>query len=218
MHTTAVLLRADNVKLLASKDAIKSEKRGMVAQINDLENGVSVLIAERDFLAAKLKESGAGSSAKSRSNGNGNGNSDSNSHDNDNGCLSLDAGGLGVSPAAPPGETTIDNRASADATSAAAPVTAIATPASLPVLASGTATGQQNSMMTTAAAAAAAMDVITTTPTMTMTMAPQQCEVRLVISTAPPSVGPFAAAAATVLPTTASTAEPATLTTTNDEP
>ena len=94
---TAVLLRADNVKLLASKDAIKSEKRGMVAQINDLENGVSVLIAERDFLAAKLKESGARSSAESRSNGNGHGNSNSNSksnsnsngnsnsHDNDNG-------------------------------------------------------------------------------------------------------------------------------------
>ena len=159
VHTAAVLFREDNVKLLASNAALEAEKRNIIGQNIDLKDRVSVLIADRDRLAAKLQEQGEGSTAEIPGNGN------SNSNDNCIDCTTL-AGQLDVSSATPSIATTIIKRASAVA--AAAPDAAFATSAPSPTIASDTATGQSGSTFTTVAE----MDAGTTTTT--MKMAPRQ--------------------------------------------
>eukprot|EP00904_Undaria_pinnatifida_P004974 jgi/Undpi1/1606/HiC_scaffold_11.g04996.m1 len=58
MHTSGVQLTADNAWLTAANHTLQADNYALERKLRDLENGMTMAVAERDFLALKLAEFG----------------------------------------------------------------------------------------------------------------------------------------------------------------
>eukprot|EP00904_Undaria_pinnatifida_P004990 jgi/Undpi1/1620/HiC_scaffold_11.g05010.m1 len=220
MLTVTMSLKTNNEKLTARNIELEADNHECVRRISRLGGTVSILIAQRDRLAAKLQESGAGLPAKTSAKGNGS--------DNDNGCVVYNCtspvGGIGLYPATPAGATALRNRAADVAKDTVTAIAPFPTPTSKRALVSGTGTaiGQPDFTVTTAAVPAVINAIPETTTT--TTTAPQQCEVGLptravLLSGTPSAIAALSTATCTSAPLiSASIANPTPHATRNEKP